>query len=217
MIGVWIPLSQGKHAIVDAADHERVIARGKWSAKIISGIWYAVRVENKHMLYLHRFILGAPGHTDHRDGDGLNCQRDNIRPATRTQNNRNRRIQRNNKTGFKGVSRRRGGTWVARIVVARKPTVLGLFTSPVDAAKSYDASALELFGEFAKLNFPEKADALAKNLTTVTAWLGCPRCGGHPHVIQERPEDMDMGCISCGWIGLFSECWEDTLAPLEAA
>jgi hypothetical protein len=92
---------------------------------------------------------------DHRDGNGLNNTRRNLRRATDAQNCRDS-PQRRGASQFKGV------TWVARnekwravIAVCGKQTSLGYFEHEYDAARAYDAAALKHFGEFACINFPE--------------------------------------------------------------
>lgn len=70
--------------------------------------------------YLHRLIMGDPEgmDVDHRDGDGLNCRRYNLRVATRSQNNMNRRSQRD---GRKGIHHEKlTGMWRAEIFVEGK-------------------------------------------------------------------------------------------------
>ena len=90
---------------------------------------------------------------DHKDGDKLNCRRSNLRPCTRSQNAKNRCIERTNKSGFKGV-RLDKGRWRAKIYADRVAHSLGCHDSPEQAARAYDAAAIRLHGEFARLNFP---------------------------------------------------------------
>ena len=153
-----IPLSQGKVAIVDAQDFER-LARFKWFANRNSGIFYARRTISingrKTVILMHRYILGLkPGdlQVDHRDGDGLNNTRANLRLATRSENQRNCGKRSKNTSGYKGVSKRRQ-TWMVQIGLHGKKYHLGAFSSPIDAAFVYDAAALKMHGEFARTNF----------------------------------------------------------------
>jgi hypothetical protein len=101
---------------------------------------------------MHTLLMPGAAQIDHRDGDGLNNRRENLRPATRTQNNANQRKYRGT-SRYKGVSwdvsSRR---WRARIHCDHRETSLGQFTSEADAARAYNAAALEHFGEYARLN-----------------------------------------------------------------
>lgn len=94
---------------------------------------------------------------DHRDGDGLNNTRDNMRIASNRQNGCNRVNQRpNSTTGLRGVSHQtKSGEYVARIVVNQRLVTLGTYASPVDAAKQYDQAAHFYHKEFACLNYSD--------------------------------------------------------------
>jgi hypothetical protein len=105
-------------------------------------------------LQLHRLILPGVPKIDHRDGDGLNCQRYNLREATEQQNQANRgKPAGSHSSRFKGVHWDRG-RWVAKIKVSRRQRHLGRFTDEAEAALAYDRAARAEFGEFAWLNFP---------------------------------------------------------------
>jgi hypothetical protein len=155
---VEIPLTLGKVTTVDSADYP-ALSQFLWYAKYVHGLWYAVRNgrrnEKSHSIRMHNQILGVKP-VDHRDGDGLNNRRQNLRPATTLQNQWNRSVQKNNVSGFKGVSLQSRCThkWRARIRVEGRQLFLGEFFSPEEAAKAYDAAASQYFGEFARLNFP---------------------------------------------------------------
>ena len=164
-----IPLSQGKFAQVDDENFDDLI-KHKWYALKVHKTWYAAR--NGKMVagvrspfvYMHNAVLGHQGRTDHRDGDGLNNQRHNLRPATVTENAQNSRKHDGCASAFKGVSwnpaRRK---WQVTIRVNKKSRYCGLFTSEEDAAKAYDAAATLHFGEFAKINFPVSATPIGGN------------------------------------------------------
>jgi hypothetical protein len=155
-----IPLTQGKVALVDDEDYERVAAL-KWQAKKSKGRWYAQMSIWKdgrlHTRAMHRFILGTePGkQVDHEDQDGLNNQRYNLRECGNAGNSQNRGLNKRNTSGFKGVSYRPDrGRWIAFISVDSKKKYLGLFDEKIKAALAYDAAAIVQYGEFARLNFP---------------------------------------------------------------
>jgi hypothetical protein len=158
-----IPLSQGFVAIVDDEDYETVAAH-KWSAKAGRRTFYAYRCPTvggrRETLYLHSFLTGW-SQVDHRDGNGLDCRRDNMRPATYAENGQNRPRRSDNTSGYKGVSwRASGSTWQARITVEGRTCSLGSsFPTPESAAHAYDLAAMELHGEFARLNFPTNQEA----------------------------------------------------------
>ena len=104
---------------------------------------------------LHRLLLGSAVLVDHRDGNGLNNQRSNLRPATHAQNLQNTRKRAGTTSRFKGVCwNKKKQAWVAFIKHEGKKKYLGCFSSEEVAARAYDFAASETFGEFACLNFP---------------------------------------------------------------
>lgn len=151
-----IPLTHGKFALVDDCDFD-LVSKYRWSAhRHKTGTWYAERTVKGKVILMHRFILNPPDGmlVDHKDRDGLNNQRSNIRIATKSQNNANRRASVNSQTSnFLGVAFEKDRQkWTARI---RKNGVgyrLGAFDTEHEAAKAYNEGALKLHGEFANLN-----------------------------------------------------------------
>lgn len=97
---------------------------------------------------------------DHLNGDVSDNRIENLRVATAQENARNsrKRPQRKNASSeYKGVSKRKSGKWVCYITVNDVPTTT-VFDTEIEAATHYDKMAKELFGEFARLNFPESVD-----------------------------------------------------------
>jgi hypothetical protein len=90
---------------------------------------------------------------DHRDGNGLNDTRGNLRIASSSQNKHNMILTRSNSSGFKGVAwQKRRGTWRAKIAIQGKEKYIGAFSDKVEAARAYDEAAKQLHGEFARTN-----------------------------------------------------------------
>lgn len=158
---IVLPLSQGRVALIDERDAH--LAQFKWTARKNGDFgWYALRgvgpKAKRRIVYLHREVMAAPPgvHVDHVSGDGLDCRRNNLRFATRSQNLCNRGAERGSTSRFKGVNWNvRRKRWRARICVAGTRTELGWFEVEGDAARAYDAAAREAHGAFARLNFPE--------------------------------------------------------------
>jgi hypothetical protein len=156
---VEIPLTQGEIAIVDACDASRVL-RHKWHVCKQGRQYYAAtnaprRAGKQRRIWLHRLVLGtSPGtEIDHKNGDGLDNRRANLRRATRTQNNGNSRLRLNSKSKLKGVHFYKARhKWCARIQVNGCGKYLGEFATREEAATAYDRAARELFGEFARPN-----------------------------------------------------------------
>lgn len=156
-----IVLTRGFVAVVDDEDFERVSHRS-WQARPAHGwdsrLFYAKYTDHRTegAVLLHRLILGAPPgvRVDHKDGDGLNCRRANMRLATSAQNAWNTRGPIRNRTGFRGVFKHTGG-YRAVITQGGVKLRLGVFATPEEAAVAFDTSARQLRGEFATLNFPD--------------------------------------------------------------
>ena len=156
-----IALTQGKFAIVDPEDYERV-AGYKWFAVRYERGYYAQRAAKdskgrQRNVRMHRVILGEPKGKiiDHINHNGLDNRRANLRVVTRQQNTWNKRKQRGNcSSQYKGVTwLKRMGKWQARIVCSGKSIFIGYFDDEIWAARAYDSKAAELYGDYAALNF----------------------------------------------------------------
>ncbi|WP_051363336.1 HNH endonuclease [Deinococcus murrayi] len=102
---------------------------------------------------MHQLLTDARGgyFSDHINGNPLDNRRSNLRPCTRTENNRNRAAFRRSKTGLKGVSPWRGG-FRAVIHDGRTQIFLGCFPTKELAAAAYNGAARVLHGKFARFN-----------------------------------------------------------------
>lgn len=151
-----IQLTQGKVALVDD-DDVSLLSEHEWYALKVRKTYYAVRAgPSKTIVYMHRVLMPGYRQVDHRDGNGLNNQRENLRPATNSQNQANRRKKSGTSSQFKGVSwNKEAGKWQAQIRSDGKDTHLGRYSEEEDAARAYDEAAKRKFGEFANLNFKE--------------------------------------------------------------
>lgn len=150
-----IQLTQGKVALVDDVDYEW-LNQWKWSFNGRYAIRWTVSVHN---MFMHREILSVPQgmDTDHRDGNGLNNQRNNIRICTTMENLWNCKKPITNSSGYKGVWwDKRANKWRASICVNYIPIHLGMFSDLMMAAFAYDEAAVKFHGEFARLNFPKQ-------------------------------------------------------------
>lgn len=127
-----IKLTRGYVTVVDDEDYEW-LSKYKWHVMTNGEHSYAVRQVDKKYIFMHRLILGAEGRdnlVDHKDLDGLNNQRSNLRLATHSQNNSNRRDRGNKSSKYHGVSwHKKDKTWQAQISYNWKK--FGLVATPV--------------------------------------------------------------------------------------
>lgn len=157
-----IPLTQGKFAIVDDEDFKE-ISQYRWFAHKDGRTFYAyrkIKTNSKHCRQLlfqmaHGILVNIPNSKliDHKNGNGLDNRRENLRICNYSQNGANQKPQKNCSSKYKGVW---WNKWDKRFQAAIKKngkrTYLGYFDDEVEAAKAYDKKAKELFGEFARLN-----------------------------------------------------------------
>ena len=141
---------------------------------------YTYAFDGERRKSIHRVVMGNPEgmDVDHINGDRLDNRKANLRVCTKSQNSQNKKLRSDSKSGFKGVrlcpehkkkytSKKTGQTYV-RVSKNKKPyqayirppqsrsIKLGCYATAEEAARVYDKKAIELFGEFAYLNFPEE-------------------------------------------------------------
>jgi hypothetical protein len=144
-------------ALVDDADYE-LVSRYRWHMSHDYATAHIRRADGRWTkITMHNLIMGCVG-IDHRNLNGLDNQRSNLRPATQPQNMGNTRAHAGSSSAFKGVSwDRQHQKWLAQISIGGHQHHLGRFLNEEDAARTYDAAAREEFGSFARLNFEESA------------------------------------------------------------
>jgi hypothetical protein len=150
-----VPLSKGMVALVDDEDYPLVCV-WKWCAASAGRNSYAVSPTMYNYTGIQQMQHLIMGHAkyDHIDGNGLNNQKSNLRPCNCIENGGNRRVSKNNHSGFKGVYHSKlGRPWKASISHKGIYIYLGYFDTAEEAAHAYDEKAVELFGEFAQTNF----------------------------------------------------------------
>jgi hypothetical protein len=153
-----IQLTRGKFAIVDSEDCEW-LSKFKWNAHERGRTWYARRVASAKTVFMHRAIMEhhgydlTSGEVDHINGDGLDNRKSNLQVISHAENIRKSRVQKNNTSGYRGVSWHKGDCrWRVYIEVDNIRKYLGSFKNKIDAALAYDKAAKRYFGKFANLN-----------------------------------------------------------------
>ena len=158
-----IQLTQGRYTTVDDCDYEYLLGfswhyhaysrKGGYASYTTphdsSGKQYTVKMH--HLIADRMGVTRDEKKVDHADGNQLNNCRYNLRLATQSQNLANRGLDKNNTSGYKGVCFQ-DGRWRAAVRSKGKRYHLGYFDSKLEAAKAYNKAALEVFGDFARLN-----------------------------------------------------------------
>jgi hypothetical protein len=166
--------ARGRVALVDDSDY-KIVAQHRWyltEANASPGHRPAVYARTniprpnggQASLTMHALVTGLR-FVDHADGNGLNNQRGNLRPADHRLNNANRRPASTHKgkpksSRYKGVSWFKPGPgkgrqrWKAQIRIKGRTVSLGYFHDEEAAARAYDAAAVAAWGEYACSNFP---------------------------------------------------------------
>ena len=153
--------NDGLFATVDAADYPR-LSQYKWFPMRRGRLTYAFcHLPGGKVKSMHRMLMRPRANkvVDHIDGNGLNNRRCNLRKCTQRQNLANTRPPSDarrygDSPHYIGVRRCRN-KWQASITYRGKFYHLGLFDTPLEAAKARDKKAYEFWGPYAYLNFPQ--------------------------------------------------------------
>jgi hypothetical protein len=165
---VCVIIGGGYRVIIDASD-----------AHLMNGLtWHCTKAtprgtryvytsvggrKDRRTIYLHRHVMQAQDgeEVDHRNRNGLDNRRANLRSCTHEENMKNVVPRRNGSSQYKGVRLYRGcKRWAAIIQADGKAHDLGYFDTEIEAARAYDTAALALHGQFARLNFPDEGDVI---------------------------------------------------------
>lgn len=151
----------GNRAIVDDEDYEWINDLKTWSLTpkgyALLSVYDKERKNTKQLITMHRLIMFAKkgDEIDHINGDKLDNRKGNLRFVTRSQNLMNRKKFAGSSI-YKGVSYHKGNKkWQVWISAGGKAKFLGHFDNERYAAYAYDIAAKDVFGEYARLNFPE--------------------------------------------------------------
>ena len=173
----WVCLTRGRFALVDEDMFDALSARLWFWLATGKSVGYACSDDGKSRMMLHHAVLGVPGntHVDHKNNNGLDCRRENLRLSNRSGNGANRdkfvgaegreftsrykgvidRSKHYTKTFVRNITKKASDyPWIARIRVNKKLIHIGRYATELEAARAYDAAALQHFGEFARPNFP---------------------------------------------------------------
>jgi hypothetical protein len=142
---------KGTEILIDDSDYEW-LSQYKWYDKTAKHGIYPHTYFDKRNHYIGRLIMGLKHGdercVDHIDGNPLNNCRSNLRICTRAQNNANRHRS-NNRTGYKGVSKKINHY---EVFIGDDRQYVGSFNSPEKAALAYNRAAVQRYGEFAFIN-----------------------------------------------------------------
>lgn len=149
-----IILKNKKTVLVNNRDYKKLI-KHKWKYCFTQGKEYVYTYSEGKRISMHRYLLNpnADQEVDHVNGNGLDNRKKNLRRCSHSQNMMNRKINKNNKSGYKGVCyRARINLYYAYISVNSKTINLGHYKKIKDAALAYNTAAQKFYGKFASIN-----------------------------------------------------------------
>jgi len=154
----FVPLTQGFTAIIDIDDYAE-ISKFNWHFQESGGVGYAARqatvderpTKQRQFIWMHHVIIGKHETmvVDHINGNGVDNRKSNLRHATCSQNQLNRKITSVGKSGFRGVYPH-DGKWQSRLKINGKSHHLGTFETVELAAKAYISASIEMAGEYSR-------------------------------------------------------------------
>ena len=158
----YVPLTRGYEAVIDAADAALVSGRN-WCAKptfhkdgrvrSVYAQTFVTKNGKGTSAYIHQIILAADAGSlvDHVDGNGLNNRRCNLRFASLSENQHNRYVNTNSRSGVKGVYwERRNRKWRAIFRAHGRKICVGYFQTITDAKAAIIAARIAYHGQFAR-------------------------------------------------------------------
>jgi hypothetical protein len=115
---------------------------GKWQLMLNKKNYWAHR-----LAWFYVYKKWPTNVIDHINGDGIDNSINNLRDCTETQNQYNRKLNKNSKTGYKGVTIS-GNKFIAKISVGDREKWLGTFDTAEEASETYKSFAKQLHGEY---------------------------------------------------------------------
>jgi len=148
-----INITKGQRTLVDNKDYE-ILMKHRWRCDVNG---YAVRTTRNGIIKMQHFLIEGRNElcVDHINGNRLDNRRSNLRLCTKIENSRNRKVGKNNTSGYKGViffPKNPKKPWRVQISVNGIKKHIGYFKNKVEAAVAYNSKAIELYGDFARLN-----------------------------------------------------------------
>lgn len=146
--------------IIDDED-EKLLSSHTWNIrKTDTGIFHVsnsnCKTNTSGFTFFHRMLLNLTDTNilvDHINRNGLDNRKENLRLSNKSTNAMNRGKNKNNKSGYKGVSLdRRFNTWSAELMAGLKRYRVHGFKTKEEAAKKYNELAMEHHKEFAVFN-----------------------------------------------------------------
>lgn len=151
---------ESQYTIIDKEDYDKIkdycwhIKRDSSSNETNKRL-YACSYHHGKYYSLHSLILPVQEGfiVDHKDGNGLNNRKSNLRRATYSQNNMNTSLYKNNKSGYKGIYwNKKNKNWRVKIQLNNKMIEIGSFKDLDKAIEARIKAEEEYFGEFSVLN-----------------------------------------------------------------